>query len=243
MRATSGSTMASDGYEHDVDLRYLAGRLNQAERPRVAIGNQLAAMTRMGYDMSHPEAIVLQKMADELAEIEKEITKEIEFHMKCHPLAEFVQNTTGLGLKMVGRFVGAVDWRRERTPAQLWKYCGLHVEHVAVGDEDRTTCGTHDDHVGVAPRRKKGKKSAWNPEAKVRALLLGRQVIRYEGSAYREVYLQRREHTKSTHPDWTDGHSHNDAIRFTAKRILKDMLVATSGNTDPTGVSLPPASN
>lgn len=42
-------------------------------------------------------------------------------------------------------------------------------------------------------------------------------------SPYRVVYDQRRAHTAITHPEWTDGHSHNDALRVASKEILKDL--------------------
>lgn len=42
-------------------------------------------------------------------------------------------------------------------------------------------------------------------------------------SPYRVVYDQRRAHTATTHPEWTDGHSHNDALRVASKEILKDL--------------------
>jgi hypothetical protein len=42
-------------------------------------------------------------------------------------------------------------------------------------------------------------------------------------SPYRVVYDRRRAHTAVTRPDWTDGHSHNDALRVASKEILKDL--------------------
>lgn len=42
-------------------------------------------------------------------------------------------------------------------------------------------------------------------------------------SPYRVVYDRRRAHTAVTRPDWTDGHSHNDAVRVAAKAILRDL--------------------
>lgn len=45
-------------------------------------------------------------------------------------------------------------------------------------------------------------------------------------SPYRVVYDRRRAHTAVTHPDWTDGHSHNDALRVASKAILRDLWLA-----------------
>lgn len=40
---------------------------------------------------------------------------------------------------------------------------------------------------------------------------------------YRHVYEERRAHTAQTHPEWTPGHSHNDALRVVGKEILRDL--------------------
>jgi hypothetical protein len=44
-------------------------------------------------------------------------------------------------------------------------------------------------------------------------------------SPYRIIYDKRRDHTEVTHPEWTLGHSHNDALRVVGKEILKDLWV------------------
>lgn len=54
-------------------------------------------------------------------------------------------------------------------------------------------------------------------------------------SPYRLVYERRRAHTATTHPEWTDGHSHQDALRIASKAILKDLwrAAATWHGLDP----------
>jgi len=42
---------------------------------------------------------------------------------------------------------------------------------------------------------------------------------------YGEVYAARRKHTASTHPEWSKGHSHSDAIRIMMKAFLKDLWI------------------
>lgn len=42
-------------------------------------------------------------------------------------------------------------------------------------------------------------------------------------SPYRLVYDARRGHTATSRPDWTDGHSHNDALRVASKAVLRDL--------------------
>src|SRR5262249_39095029 len=40
---------------------------------------------------------------------------------------------------------------------------------------------------------------------------------------YGEVYAKRRRHTAKTHPEWSKGHSHSDALRVMMKRFLADL--------------------
>lgn len=50
-----------------------------------------------------------------------------------------------------------------------------------------------------------------------------RSVAVGEKFRYRHTYDQRRAHTAITHPEWTAGHSHNDALRIVGKEILRDL--------------------
>lgn len=43
---------------------------------------------------------------------------------------------------------------------------------------------------------------------------------------YGEVYVRRREHTLITHPDWTKGHSRDDALRVMTKAVVRDLWKA-----------------
>lgn len=106
--------------------------------------------------------------------------------------------------------------------------------------------------AGVAARRAKGQRANWSTNAKTRAYLIAASCLKQLDShcraghresedqaeaasaavrhlddcacsPYRVVYDRRRGHTASTRPDWTDGHSHNDALRVAAKEFLKDL--------------------
>lgn len=94
------------------------------------------------------------------------------------------------------------------------------------GDPGHAANEAHALVAGVAVRRKKGQKSNWSAVAKMRAYLIAESCIKQARSPYRAVYDQRRAHTALTHPDWTLGHSHNDALRVVAKRVLRDLWIA-----------------
>jgi hypothetical protein len=110
-----------------------------------------------------------------------------------------------------------------------------HVRHAAhhagVGAGELASDpghGSGDDQctsAGVAPKRRKGQKANWNTEAKMRAYLVATSCIKQMHSPYRPTYENRRGHTAETHPDWSDGHSHNDALRIVAKAILRDLWI------------------
>lgn len=96
-----------------------------------------------------------------------------------------------------------------RTVSQLWAYCGLHTLPGVDGQQ--------------AARRQKGVQANWSTEAKTRAYLIATSRIKQMGAPYRQVYDERRAHTALSHPDWSPGHSHNDALRIVSKRVLRDL--------------------
>lgn len=99
-------------------------------------------------------------------------------------------------------------------------------DHSSGGDTRQGTCDARDTGPGVAARPRKGQRSNWSATAKMRAHLIAQSCIKQAHSPYRATYDARRAHTAVTHPDWTPGHSHNDALRITAKEILKGLWVA-----------------
>lgn len=83
-----------------------------------------------------------------------------------------------------------------------------------------------------AARRRKGQRANWSTDAKTRAYLIATSCIK-SGGEYRAVYDRRRTLTATTHPDWTPGHSHNDALRIVSKRMLRDLWRAARDYHQP----------
>jgi hypothetical protein len=110
---------------------------------------------------------------------------------------------------------------------------------VQGGDASPGTNDNRDPAAGVAPRRRRGQKANWSTVAKTRAYLVSESCVKQlakpctaeEGhvedackcSVFRIVYDARRAHTAITHPEWTAGHSANDAMRIVSKAILKSL--------------------
>lgn len=99
----------------------------------------------------------------------------------------------------------------------------LPVGGNQTSDPGQSLTGTRLPYAGGAARRRKGQRANWSTEAKTRAYLIATSCLKQEKSPYRAVYLTRREHTATTHPEWTPGHSHNDALRIASKAILRDL--------------------
>lgn len=126
---------------------------------------------------------------------------------------------------------------------------------TAAGDQtcdpaDRTLNDDHSQFVGgVAAKRRKGQRCNWSTNAKTRAYLIAESCVKQRAascktddgtvhiddcgcSPYRRVYDARRVRTRDTHPEWTDGHSHNDAMRVASKELLKDLWREAKRLTD-----------
>lgn len=125
------------------------------------------------------------------------------------------------------------------------------TQAAPAGDQHRDTDqGLNDAQlgsVGAAAKRRRGERANWSTKAKMRAYLVAESCMKTgkcpqcrDGHApavaqqrdavaacacspFRRTYDTRRAHTAITHPDWSDGHSHNDALRITAKEILKQL--------------------
>lgn len=202
-----------------------------------------------GLDESHPDVARLAGIVTAIADLEHQAVLGLQRAMRRHPLGAWVKAQKGVGEKQAARLLAAVGdpyWNtlhgRPRTVSELWAYCGLHTlpaGHVrtdtqeARADGDKLRDPGHqstDAHIHptqVAARRRKGQRANWSTDAKMRAYLVAVSCMKAPGSPYRDVYLARRERTSATHPGWTPGHSHNDALRITAKAILRDLWVAS----------------
>lgn len=204
------------------ELRTAAESLNDIERVRIAVENRHRAIEQ-GATGKAPTTLLHTKadtgVLASLQHAEKLQIKNLERTIGAMPEGEWIKRTPGVGLKQGARLVASIGdplWneasdRARRGPAELWAYCGLHVID------------------GEAPRRRKGKIANWNAEAKMRAYLVAESCIKVVGSdtrqrsPFRDVYEARRAHTEQTHPEWTDLHSHRDALRVVAKAVLKDL--------------------
>ena len=196
--------------------------------------------------LAHPEVARLAALVQMVEAAEHQAVLNLQRAMRSHPLGPWVKAQRGIGEKQAARLLAKIGdpcvnatAGTYRTVSQLWAYCGLHV--VAGGDPGQAATDTHCPAAGVAARRQKGQKANWSTDAKTRAWLIVQSCMKQldascktdtgiaehvEGcgcSPYRVVIDQRRQRTAATHPDWTPGHSLNDAMRVASKRLLRDL--------------------
>lgn len=249
-------------------LMFMAESLDDIEDVRIAMENRLRSILRTALQAGgiDPDEVIkgfngkqliefavgvspnLKRCAELTAttiDLEHKATLDLQRAMRAHPLSEFVETNKGIGPKQGARLIAAIGdpymkaphidrdtgeilepERPRRGPAELWAYCGF----------------------APGQKRKKGVKSNWNPQAKMRAYLIAKSVEHLpEGSAplrvlYDNVKVAKQGMIhdapcpqcagKGKPPEnaigtpWKDGHIQAHALRVVAKTVLKDLYIA-----------------
>lgn len=211
----------------DPALALAAAVLDDIEKARIANENRLRQLTRdevdsdglergFGLPKDHPDVARVSGIVYALKQIEGDAVRNLQLHMKRHPLWPWIKVNRGVGEKQAARLLAAIGdpylngaTGKPRTVSQLWAYSGLHVlpgshlpggtpENPAAGDQlgDQKRPGTHWESVteggdpgqehgdtpvpaaGVAARRRKGVRSNWSAEAKMRAFLIAESCVK-----------------------------------------------------------------
>lgn len=207
-----------------VNLQDFAKEWDLVQRSRIALGNMSKAWSRLG----KPPSFNLDAWVEDLERTEAKLL--VAMRKECRPkgnpepwldaVYRYSRTTLGLGdvvLVVVGMMPPLIDFAN---PAKVWRYCGL------------------DPVNGKARKRTAGEFAGFS--IRLRSYVLMRlvdPVIKCTRSPYRATYDARRVHSLIAHPEWGDNpkapdmHYHRDAIRYTAKRILRDLWRAGHGHT------------
>lgn len=172
---------------------------------------------------------VIAQSLEPLAAMRKGIEKEMRRIARNLPVwawAEGVRGLGDLGLAVIVAECG--DLSKYSNPAKVWKRLGLapvEKNGVSMAASNWRKKGglTAEDWtaIGYSPRRR----------AEIFACV-GDPLFRQQSvlsGPYRLAYDIRRARTAETHPDWTAGHSHGDAIRVMTKELLRDLWAAWNG--------------
>lgn len=219
-------------------LALAADVLDDLERVRIANENRLRQLTRtaedsdgeergFGLTLDHPDVARLGVLVEALKAAEVQATKNLQYRMKHHPLGPWVKQAKGVGEKQAARLLAAIGdpyWNdlhdRPRLVSELWSYAGY-------GDAARQV-------------RQRGVKANWSDDAKKRAHLVAKSIVK-AGGPYREVYDAAREkydgalhvtECKRCGPagkpalpgsELSLGHQHGRALRAVCKEVLRDL--------------------
>lgn len=204
----------------DAALLIFADALDDLERVRIATQNRIRSLVAdptcegdSAKGLDDPFAVRQMVLYQSIEQLEAQSIKDLRFALRAHPLGPWVQATVGIGEKQGARLIAAIGnpyWndaedRPRRGPAELWAYCGYPVRD------------------GRRPKRKRGEKINWNPDAKMRARLCAESCMKNRNSPYRPFYDRERE--KWLTRETSDLHKHNHALGVMAKEILKDLWV------------------
>lgn len=196
-------------------LRIAAGSLDDIEGLRKSVANQKRGLAAHQLLDAKAEKLIDFQL-EHISAMETKARLALKHAVREHPLADWIKETRGISEVGIGRLlaaIGAPDYnaaedRPRRGPAELWAYCGY----------------------APGQKRKRGQKSNWNAEAKMRAYVVAETVVKV-GGPYREVYDQAK--AAWADRDTTDLHKHNHALRIVAKTILKDIFVRSNDQTLP----------
>ena len=235
------------GFLRDPVLGILADVLDDLEKVRIANENRIRQLTRTendedgenrghGLTLNNPMVKKLVTSVESLAQAEKDATLNLQKAMKAHPLGPWVKSQAGVGEKQAARLLATIGdpfWNdlhdRPRTVSELWAFCGYAV------------------HDGHAQARRRGERSNWSADAKMRTYLISVSCVKQsaEKSKYRRVYDEgRAKYADAVHPHdckrcapagkpalagspLSAGHQHNRAIRLISKELLKDLWIAS----------------
>jgi hypothetical protein len=141
-------------------IRHAAGNLYDLQKLRIQSGNRSSSMTA---ELDEKDKEFLASVSAGLDHVERVAEKELKRHLRGYPIYEqWLTKQPGIGTKISGVIVAAVNIERCETVSQLWAYCGLSVVE------------------GHSQRRVKGQKANYNPWLKSKLIkVMGDNLIRY----------------------------------------------------------------
>lgn len=134
------------------------------------------------------------------------------------PLASWVEQTRGLGMLGFAQIIAeAGDLSNYSGPAKLWKRFGL-----APGQRRLKGCGKKHPAGKTCIKCDAAIQMGFSPSRRAVMSVIGDSLMKM-GEEYRQVYLVEKERQRSLHPELTKAHTHNRALRYMEKRLLRDL--------------------
>lgn len=217
-------------------LRRVALEWGAIQQTRLRINNMMKAFKRL----ERPVYPWLDEITTQLERVEGVAFRDVRRNAlsSSEPwivrVAQFIEETHGLGpavLCLVGLLPPLLNFAN---PAKVWKYVGLHVKSDGTAPRKADAF----DAEKMNPRTGKLGAPVFSPQLRSLATVrIVDPIIKQVESPYRIAYDARKAHTAVTHPEWaTDNpkapkmHYQRDAIRYVAKRVLRDVWRAAHGH-------------
>ncbi len=192
------------------DLRVMADLYYQMQKARIAMGSRKLAIEQ-GRDMG--DTTWLASWQERLQGMEGEIVGDMGRLLKDHPTWAWLKTVKGIGPTLGGKLIALIDdIGKFDTISKLWSFSGY---------------GLHPDENGtlIIQRLKKGEKATFNRRLKTAVYLAGSSFLKCQGK-FSDIYYSGKSHYEQTHPDWTDGHRHNAAMRKMGKIFIACLWLA-----------------
>lgn len=154
------------------------------------------------------------------------------------PCVEVVEKTLGFGALGLAQLIGEIgNLDNFGTVSKVWKRMGFAPfkgyaasslkskrDGVQMSNEDWTALGYSPKRYAIAFSIADSMFRHQIESAAKSETTYGKPV-----GVYGEVYVKRRHRTAETHPDWSKGHAHSDALRVMMKALLRDIYITWHG--------------
>lgn len=186
------------------DLRVVADLYYQMQKARIAMGARRSAIER-GVDTGNADWLGMWE--DRLNNIEVELVKDMARLLKDTTAWEWLSTVKGIGPTLACKIIALIDdIGKFDNISKLWSFSGY---------------GLYPNQEGVMSIQKltKGEKATFNRRLKTVFYLAGSSFLKSR-SKFSDLYYNARQHYDVTHPEWTDGHKHNAAMRKMIKVFI-----------------------
>lgn len=178
------------------ELRKLVTYYERVQKAKVTIAASTKSFERI--ELDPPQELVDE--VEKLRKLENKYEKKIKTHWKENPTAvyKWAIEIKGVGDINIAKIASRIDLDKTPSESALWAYAGYAPDS----------------------KKKKGKKTSWNPKLKSSCYQLVDCFIKQRTPKYREMYDKEKD--KQMLKGITRGHAHNRAIRKVAKLFLRN---------------------
>lgn len=196
----------------DSEIKAMVDLYYDLQKTRISMGNRLDAIKRGVSNESENDYTRIDKIFHDAEHLEKELIPIFELFTRGKHGMKWLSKIRGIGPVLSAAIIAIYgDCGGFETVSKLWAWSGL-----AVVD-------------GHAPRRHKGQRDQWNPEAKVLAWKIGKSFAWQRGNYYSDFYrnakLEYAKRADLTQGKGWKGHIDAMARRKTVKLFLSHWWV------------------